>query len=254
MWVGGFHIDRCAPPRHNLASHPLAWHPLPRSHARGTPAATLLDATSLAPTHNTLQGSMWVSLNLPRVEARDLRPEVPPEQTLVISSGHKASFLMLDVRGWCACRLWTFWGILLLSSWRACRLWAWPGGDALVVWIRLMSSDVRTETPRRQRLRCILTHACMWMSCVHVQWAASAGMAHQALAMTLQKPLLVAELRCDLCAVHSCEMIAHGPIGCWVMNTAAAAAGVAARVGLVWTLACGRWAAGSLRGCSRSRA
>lgn len=40
---------------------------------------------------------MWVSLNLPRVEARDLRPEVPPEQTLVISSGHKASFLMLDV-------------------------------------------------------------------------------------------------------------------------------------------------------------
>lgn len=42
---------------------------------------------------------MWVSLNLPRVEARDLRPEVPPEQTLVISSGHKASFLMLDVSG-----------------------------------------------------------------------------------------------------------------------------------------------------------
>ena len=41
---------------------------------------------------------MWVSLNLPRVEARDLRPEVPPEQSLAISSGHKASFLMLDVR------------------------------------------------------------------------------------------------------------------------------------------------------------
>lgn len=199
---------------------------------------------------------MYVSLNLPRVEARDLRPEVPPEQTLVISSGHKASFLMLDVRGWCACRLWTFWGIFLLSSWRACRLWAWPGEDALVVWIRLMSSDVRASTQRRRRgaingCNADQLTACMLLSCVHVQWAAAAGMAHQALAMTLQKPLLVAELRCDLCAVHSCEMIAHGPIGCWVMNTAAAAAGVAARVGLVWTLACGRWAAGSLRGCSR---
>ncbi len=30
---------------------------------------------------------------------------------------------------------------------------------------------------------------------LRAQWAASAGMAHQALAMTLQKPLLVAELR-----------------------------------------------------------
>lgn len=41
MWGWGLHIDRCAPPRHNLASHPLAWHPLPRSHARGTPATAL---------------------------------------------------------------------------------------------------------------------------------------------------------------------------------------------------------------------
>jgi hypothetical protein len=43
------------------------------------------------------QGSMFVGVCVPRVEARDLRPEVPPEQSLVISSGHKASFLMLDV-------------------------------------------------------------------------------------------------------------------------------------------------------------
>jgi hypothetical protein len=40
---------------------------------------------------------MWVGVCLPRVEARDLRPEVPLEQSLVISSAHKASFLMLDV-------------------------------------------------------------------------------------------------------------------------------------------------------------
>ena len=44
-----------------------------------------------------LQGSMFVSLCMPRVEACDLRPEVPQEQSLVISSGHKASFLMLEV-------------------------------------------------------------------------------------------------------------------------------------------------------------
>jgi hypothetical protein len=41
---------------------------------------------------------MLVSVNVPRVEARDLRPEVPLEQSLVISSAHKASLLMLDVR------------------------------------------------------------------------------------------------------------------------------------------------------------
>jgi len=40
---------------------------------------------------------MFVSVCVPHVEARDLRPEVPPEQSLVISSAHKASFLMLDV-------------------------------------------------------------------------------------------------------------------------------------------------------------
>ncbi|KAL4858517.1 Vacuolar protein sorting-associated protein 13C [Chlorella vulgaris] len=70
---------------------------------------------------NSEEGSMFVAVNVPRVEARDLRPEVPLEQSLVISSGHKASFLMLD-------------------------------------------------------------------------WAAGPGMTHQALGMTLQKPLLVAEL------------------------------------------------------------
>ena len=48
------------------------------------------------------QGSMFISVCIPRVEARDLRPEVPLEQALVISSGHKASFLMLEVR-WGRC-------------------------------------------------------------------------------------------------------------------------------------------------------
>ena len=43
---------------------------------------------------------MWVALCLPRVEAQDLRPEVPLEQSYAISSAHKASFLMLDVSGW----------------------------------------------------------------------------------------------------------------------------------------------------------
>lgn len=46
---------------------------------------------------NTEAGGMAVGVCLPRVEARDLRPEVPVEQSLVISSGHKASFLMLNV-------------------------------------------------------------------------------------------------------------------------------------------------------------
>lgn len=45
---------------------------------------------------NDESGTMKVSLCLPKVEARDLRPEIPPEQSLVISSGSKASFLMLD--------------------------------------------------------------------------------------------------------------------------------------------------------------
>ena len=49
---------------------------------------------------------MFVGVCVPRVEARDLRPEVPPEQSLVISSGHKASFLMLDVSCLPACRAW----------------------------------------------------------------------------------------------------------------------------------------------------
>ena len=46
---------------------------------------------------------MLVNVCIPRVEARDLRPEVPLEQSLVITSGHKASFLMLEVRA-CAGR------------------------------------------------------------------------------------------------------------------------------------------------------
>lgn len=53
---------------------------------------------------------MWVSVCVPRVEARDLRPEVPTEQSLVISSGHKASLLMLDVSCPCHC-----------CCWRCCR-------------------------------------------------------------------------------------------------------------------------------------
>lgn len=52
---------------------------------------------TIHPSTLPLQGSMFVGVNVPRVEAKDLRPEVPPEQSLVISSGHKASFLMLDV-------------------------------------------------------------------------------------------------------------------------------------------------------------
>lgn len=46
---------------------------------------------------NTEEGSMHVGVCVPRVEVQDLRSEVPLEQSLVVSSGHKASFLMLDV-------------------------------------------------------------------------------------------------------------------------------------------------------------
>lgn len=42
-------------------------------------------------------GAMFVETCIPKLEARDLRPEVPVEQSLVISSGHKASFCMLTV-------------------------------------------------------------------------------------------------------------------------------------------------------------
>jgi hypothetical protein len=44
---------------------------------------------------------MFVGVVLPRVEVQDLRPEVPPEQSLVVSSGHKASLLVLDVSADC---------------------------------------------------------------------------------------------------------------------------------------------------------
>ena len=40
---------------------------------------------------------MQVVANLPKLEARDLRPDILPEQSYTISSAHKASFLMLDV-------------------------------------------------------------------------------------------------------------------------------------------------------------
>ncbi|KAL4527774.1 hypothetical protein Ndes2437A_g02912 [Nannochloris sp. 'desiccata'] len=45
---------------------------------------------------NTESGAMHVETCIPKVEAQDLRPEIPPEQSLAISSGHKASFLMLQ--------------------------------------------------------------------------------------------------------------------------------------------------------------
>eukprot|EP00887_Chlorella_sp_A99_P001951 scaffold18.g1951.t1 len=45
---------------------------------------------------NSEAGGMAVSLCVPRVEARDLRPEAPPGQAQVVSSAHKASFLMLE--------------------------------------------------------------------------------------------------------------------------------------------------------------
>lgn len=41
---------------------------------------------------------MFVGLCIPRVEMQDLRPDVPLELSFVVSSAHKASFLMLDVR------------------------------------------------------------------------------------------------------------------------------------------------------------
>lgn len=46
--------------------------------------------------NNTEGGTMHVNVCVPKVEIQDLRPEVPKEQSLVISSGHKASFLMLQ--------------------------------------------------------------------------------------------------------------------------------------------------------------
>lgn len=45
---------------------------------------------------NTESGAMHVETCIPKVEAQDLRPEIPPEQSLAVSSGHKASFLMLQ--------------------------------------------------------------------------------------------------------------------------------------------------------------
>ncbi|KFM29234.1 Vacuolar protein sorting-associated protein 13A [Auxenochlorella protothecoides] len=46
--------------------------------------------------HNTEEGSMAVSVCLPRVEGVDLRPEVPTSHNRVITSANKASFLIME--------------------------------------------------------------------------------------------------------------------------------------------------------------
>ena len=69
----------------------------PSSQFTGVDAVTAVACHCPPEPPLALQGSMFVSLCIPRVEACDLRPEVPQEQSLVISSGHKASFLMLEV-------------------------------------------------------------------------------------------------------------------------------------------------------------
>lgn len=71
-----------------------------RQSVEGLPAPIPLARFSVANLYvtyrNTEGGSMYVEACIPKVEAQDLRPEVPPEQSLAISSGHKASFLMLQ--------------------------------------------------------------------------------------------------------------------------------------------------------------
>ena len=47
---------------------------------------------------NSEIGSMQLDAFVPRIEVQDCRSHVPIEQSLVVSSGHKASFLMLMVR------------------------------------------------------------------------------------------------------------------------------------------------------------
>ena len=120
---------------------------------------------------------MAVGVCVPRVEARDLRPEVPPEQSLVISSAHKASFLVLDVSGLALMRSRPRVGAdVQQAPWR--RLFAWQRA-----WRPVPGLTARG----------LLTRA---RPCpAPPQWAAGPAGEHQALALTLQKPLLVAELR-----------------------------------------------------------
>ena len=61
------------------------------------PLARFVIADLYVAYRNTEGGAMHVDACVPKVEVQDLRPEVPPEQSLVVSSGHKASFLMLEV-------------------------------------------------------------------------------------------------------------------------------------------------------------
>ncbi len=71
-----------------------------RQSVEGLPAPLLLARFGVADLYvlyqNTESGAMHVETCIPKVEAQDLRPEIPPEQSLAISSGHKASFLMLQ--------------------------------------------------------------------------------------------------------------------------------------------------------------
>ncbi len=71
-----------------------------RQSVEGLPAPLPLARFGVADLYvlyqNTESGAMHVETCIPKVEAQDLRPEVPPEQSLAISSGHKASLLMLQ--------------------------------------------------------------------------------------------------------------------------------------------------------------
>jgi hypothetical protein len=62
------------------------------------PLARLAMAHLQVSFRSTEGGSMRVGVCLPKLEVQDLRAEVPREQSLVVSSGHKASFMMLEVR------------------------------------------------------------------------------------------------------------------------------------------------------------
>lgn len=65
---------------------------------RPVPLARFLIENLYVAYRNEESGAMHVQCCVPRVEVEDLRPEVPVEQSLVISSGHKASLLMLQVK------------------------------------------------------------------------------------------------------------------------------------------------------------
>lgn len=113
---------------------------------------------------NAEDGSMHVVTCVPKVEIRDMRPEVPVEQSLVISSGHKASFLMLEVKNALS--------DMTMSSLEAVIFLIHRSGRSG----RLMASQ----------------HVFFFLGAL--QWGASPGMTAQTLGITLQKPLFVAEL------------------------------------------------------------